>query len=126
MTPLDDLVVDEAEFSEEMLETTLEPFVRFTKGDGSLVLQPSVAELTSKQQITVILLAQMAKKALDLADTEWIAPADIADESGIKAGTIYPAVRALAEQGIVEGKDGEYRIPPYGIEIAKEYVDVEG
>jgi len=119
---LEDLLVDEEQLNEELLFGILSDYIRIGNESGSLVPQPAFEELTAKQQITVVLLAQKARFELDRAETEWLTPTEISEESGIKSGTVFPAVRDLEDDDIVVSDDGEYRIPPYNFTRAEEFI----
>lgn len=122
---LDDLLVDEEKLNEELLTELLSDYIRIGNDSGSLVPQPAFEELNSKQKTTVVLLAQRARFELDMADSEELTPTEIADESGLKKGTIYPAVRDLEAADIAVSDDGDYQIPPYNLTRAKQYVQGE-
>lgn len=119
---LEDLLVDEEQLNEELLFGILSDYIRIGSESGSLVPQPAFEDLTAKQQITVALLAQKARFELDRTETEWLTPTKISEESGIKSGTVFPAVRDLEEDDIVVSEDGEYRIPPYNFTRAEEFI----
>lgn len=120
---LEDLLVDEEELNEELLYDLLSDYVRIGNESGNLVPQPAFEDLTAKQKITVILLAQKARYELDKAETEWLTPTGISEESGIKTGTIYPSVRDLEEDDVIVSDDGEYRVPPYNFTTAKRFIE---
>lgn len=117
--PLDDLLVDEEQLNQEMLRDLLSDFIRIGKQSGSLRPNPEFRDLNSKQKVTVVLLAQHARFELGMADTEWLSPSEISELSGINKNTVYPTVRDLDANGIIEGDDGEYRIPAHSIDRAE-------
>ncbi|MFC7044606.1 helix-turn-helix domain-containing protein [Halobacteriaceae archaeon GCM10025711] len=119
---LEDLIVDEDELNEELLAGLLSNYVRIGNDSGRLVLQPAFHELTSDKQVAVVLLSQKAKTELDMAESEWLTPSDIAELSGVKKGTVYPAVRNLDDEGLAENDDGNYRIPTYNLEKTEQFI----
>lgn len=118
----EDLLVDEAEVSETLLTETLLDYVRIGEESGSLVPQEASEDLTNVKKVTVVLLAQHALVGLDKTDEEWLTPTQIADRSGIKKGSVYPAVRELDSADIAENNDGSYRIPIQNLETAKQFL----
>lgn len=121
-----DLLVDEEEVSEALLTETLIDYIRIGEESGSIVPQEAFEDLTNKDKITVVLLAQHALEELNMADDEWLKPTSIADRGGVKKGSVYPAVRDLDDEGIVEANDGAYRIPTHNLEAAKRYISQGG
>lgn len=120
---LEDLVVDEEELNEELLTEVLFEYIRIGQESGSIITQPPFHELSSTQKTAVILLTQKAKHELGLAESEWIGPTGIAEDSGMKRGTVYPAVKRIEEdQGIADNQDGKYTIPTHNLEKAKKFI----
>lgn len=120
---LQDLLVDEEQLHEDVLAETLANYIRIGQDGGGLYPRAAFAELNSYRKTAVVLLAQLAKDALGLAETKWMSPSEIAEASGIKKGTIYPAVRKLEEMGLAEGDDGSYRIPGPNISDVQRYIE---
>lgn len=119
---LEDLLVDEEQLNEELLTELLADYVGIGSKSGSLVPQPAFEELTAKQQIVVILLAQKARYELNMVESEQLTPSEISEESGIKTGTIYPSVRDLEEEDLAVGNNGNYHIPTYNFTKAKQFI----
>lgn len=120
---LENLLIDEQEISEEILHDLLSGYIRIGKQSGDLIPQKSFRDLTAKEKVVIVLLSQRARHELDMVETEWMTPTEISEQSGIKKGTIYPTVRELDNEGIIEDDDGSYRIPAYGIQEARDYID---
>lgn len=119
---LDDLLVDEDEVNQQLLAETLIDYARIGKQSGEVILQPEFEELNAKQKITVLLLAQKARHELGEAETDWLAPSDVREMCSLSKGTTNPAMRELDNQGLVENEDGEYRVPGYKLDVAKNYI----
>lgn len=120
---LEGLLVDEEELNKDLLADVLNDYIRIGKDSGGLYPQGPFPDLNSYRKTAVILLAQHAKEALGLAESEWLSPSEIADISNIKTGTIHPAVRELEEKGLAESDDGSYRIPIPNLHLAKEFIE---
>lgn len=119
---LKDLLVDEEQMNEELLTNLLSDYVGIGSESGSLVPTPAFENLTAKQQIVVVLLAQRARYELEMVESEQLTPSEISADSGIKTGTIYPSVRELEEDDIAVSNDGSYHIPPYNFTKAKQLI----
>lgn len=124
-TTFEDLLIDEEEVSETLLTETLIDYIRIGDESGSIVPQDAYEDLTNREKVVVVLLAQHALEGLDMADEQWLTPSEIAERSGIKKGSVYPAVRELDEAGIVDTDDGSYRIPTHSLETAKRHLEPE-
>ncbi|MBX0287958.1 helix-turn-helix domain-containing protein [Halomicroarcula sp. F28] len=124
-TTFEDLLIDEEEVSETLLSETLIEYIRIGDESGSIVPQDAYEDLTNREQVVVVLLAQHALEGLDMADEQWLTPSQIAERSGIKKGSVYPAVRELDDADIVENDDGSYRIPTHSLESAKRHLEPE-
>lgn len=122
-SPLRSVIADEQELNEELLADTVTTYARVGDETGSLIPEESFNELDAKGKIVVALLAQKVRYELDLAEDEWIPPTAISDMTGIKKGTIYPAVRDLAKSGLIEDDDGKYRVPTVKLEAAKRFLE---
>lgn len=118
----DDLLINEEEVSESLLTETLIDYVRIGDESGSIVPQEAYEDLTNGQKVIVVLLAQHALEGLDMADEAWLTPGEIAKRSGVKKGSVYPVVRDLDGEDIVQNDDGSYRIPTHTLEAAKQYL----
>lgn len=120
---LEDLLIDEEDLNEELLSEVLIEYIRIGNNSGSIITKPGFHELNSQQKVAVVLLAQKARKELGLAESKWIGPTEIAEASGIKKGTVYPAAKAIEEEhGLAENEDGLYTIPTYNLNKAREFV----
>lgn len=120
---LEDLLVDEEQLNEELLANTVGEYVNIGKDSGDLIPEEAYNDLQSKEKIVVALLAQKARFELDMAEEEWLTPSELNELTGVKKGTIYPAVRDLAnDEGIVRDEDGAYMIPSVKVEEAKQYL----
>ncbi|ELZ96088.1 hypothetical protein C440_05345 [Haloferax mucosum ATCC BAA-1512] len=119
---LDDLLVDEDELNEELLYGLLADYIRIGNDSGGIILQPGFNNLNSREKSAIILLAQHARVELGKAENRWLTPSEISNASGIKKGTVYPAVRQLEDDGIAQNDDGSYSIPMYNLETIKSYI----
>ena len=121
----EDLLIDEEEISENLLTETLIEYVRIGQDSGNVIPQEAFEDLTNRQKVTIILLAQHALTELDYTEEAWLTPSAIAERSGVKKGSIYPTVRDLNEDEIAESDDGAYQIPVQNLESAKRLLPQE-
>ncbi|MCO8254527.1 hypothetical protein NKF26_12010 [Haladaptatus sp. AB618] len=119
----EDLLVDEEEINEDLLVNTVSTYTKIGSESGELVPQKAYQALTAKEKIAVVLLAQKARYELEMVDEEWLSPTEIANLSGIKSGTVFPAVRGLEEDNYAQNDDGSYRIPTVNIEKTKQFLE---
>lgn len=122
---LEDLLVDEEKLNEELLVETVGKYAQIGQDSGDLVPNDRYNNLSSKEKIVVVLLAQKARYELDLDDQKTLSPTEISALSGVKKGTVYPSVRDLDDEGLIRGEDGEYRLPSVNLEKAKEFLPKE-
>jgi len=121
---LENLLVDEQEVSEEILHDLLNEYIRIGKQSGDLIPEKAFQSLTAKQKIVLVLLSQHARHELDMVESEWMTPTEISEQSGVKKGTVYPTVRELDNEEVVEDDDdGSYRVPAHSLEQARGYIE---
>lgn len=119
---LEDLLVDEEEVTEELLVELLGDYIRIARGSGDLIPEPAFNDLKARQQILVVLTAQKARTELDMVDVEWMSPKEISEASGLNPNTIYPNVRDMDNENLIEGDDGSYRLPSYKLRHVREHI----
>lgn len=118
----EDLLVDEQELSESLLTETLIEYIRIGDETGNIVPQEEFEDLTNQEKVVVVLLVQHALEGLDKTEKEFLTPTEISERSGVKKGSVYPAVRELDDADIAQNRDGAYRIPTHNLEAAKRHL----
>lgn len=116
------LVVDESRIDQDALFDLLHPYVQIGSESRRLRFQEPYFDLHSKEKIVVILLGQLAKCELDLADSESLSPKQISEIGDIKKGTVDPGVRELYNEGVIEGEDGQYFIERFKLARAASFL----
>ena len=118
---LEALVVSGKELDRKSLAGILSPYVALDRDTANIRTREGWDRLRPNLKIIVYLLARKAMKALDLdLPTETAKPGEIAKDTGIKQGTVNPAVRYLLNDRIVaQADDGGYFVPNYAIEKVK-------
>jgi len=120
---LSKLIVDESQVDQDALFDTLHRYVQIGSESGRLRFLEPYFGLRSKERIVVVLLGQLAKCELDLADSESLTPTQVSEIGEIKKGTVDPGVRDLYSEGIIEGEDGQYSIARFKIARASSFVE---
>jgi len=114
-TPLTDLLVEERDlYDDDRLEAAVTDHLRIDGETGRLVPRESFADLDAERQATGVLLARRVAVDRDLADTEWMGSAELADAAGEPIGRVFPALRELEQAGVVafDADERRYRVPP--------------
>lgn len=110
---LSSLVVDEAEIDQHALFELLHSYVQIGAETKRLRFLEPYFDLRAKEKIVIVLLGQLAKVELDLADDDSLTPTEISEIGDMKKGTVDPGVRDLYNEGLIGGEDGEYSIARY-------------
>ena len=118
MNELEGLVVSGKEMDRKLVGEILAPYVRL---DGDTCkIRPTEAwhRLKASQKILAYLLSRKAMIALDFAlEAEGAVAGEVASDTGLKTGTVNPALRGLLSDRLVDqGKDSRYFIPNHAIE----------
>lgn len=114
--PLARLVVDEHEVNRELLASVLAPLMTLDPTRGSFAFRIGVRD--GLQHSEVILAALLARKALVLLDAdvvEPVQPKELEDLTGIKGGSLRPALRRLSHEGVVRKVEGGYTVPSHSL-----------
>jgi len=114
-TPLDELFIGRQEVDEKLLRDILIRFVRIEKESASIVPTPEYYGLKEKEKILVYLLSRKAMKIRQFIENESENPSDISRMSGVKEGTVFPAVREYLKEGILSKDENGYYIPNFAI-----------
>lgn len=118
---LEDLVVSGKELDKKLVAEVLSPYLRLDKDTRSV--RPLVAwnELNANQKILLYLVARKAIVALswDLV-AEGATASEVIGETGLKKGTVHPALRILLKDRMIDqSKDRRYSVPNYAVEQIK-------
>lgn len=105
-------IVTDYDIDEERLLQLLVNYVRIGMDDGRIVLTGNFDNLDLKQKAAVLLLAQRAKSMLGQDTSSSLRPKTLSQIAEINIGRIYPAVRELEKEGLVENTDGKYIAKP--------------
>ncbi len=121
---LESLLVSGKELDQKLVVEILSPYVRIDKDECSIRPLGSWNDLKAYLKILLYLLARKAMVALELDLKEESASAtEIMQDTGLKKGTVNPALRALFDSRVVEQtKERRYFVPNHAIEKVKAMV----
>ncbi len=117
--PLQELLIDRKEADQELLNTTLKPYVRIDPAGPEVVPTSAWPGLEQPKRLLIYLLARKAMFALSLLSEEAVLPQAIQQATGIPGGTLRPLLRRLltGDRVIAQTKKGSgYYIPTHAVE----------
>lgn len=119
---LEDLVISGKELNKKLVAEVLSPYLRLDKDVCGIRPLGSWNELNANEKILLYLIARKAMRAVGFALGEEGATAnEVIHETGLKKGTVYPALRNLLNDRMVDqSKDKRYSVPNYAIERIKD------
>lgn len=117
MAELKDLIVSGEELDKELVAEILASYVRLDKDKCTIRPTEGWTQLSEEQKILVYLLARKAMVALSFNLTiERATASEAVQDTGVKKGTVHPALRKLRGDRLLEqSKDGRYFVPTYAI-----------
>ena len=118
---LESLLVSGKELDRGLIVEILEPYLRIDKETCDIRPLPSWTILKANIKILLYLIARKAMVASSLPlSEEKVSATEITQKTGLKKGTVNPALRALFEGRIIEqSKDRKYYVPNHAIERVK-------
>lgn len=132
MNNLEDLVVSGAEMDRKLVAEILAPYLRLDKETCGIRPTEKWDELGNEEKLLLYLVARKAMRALDFPlEVEEAAASEVVEQTGVKAGSAYPALRGLLGQRIIDqvGKRGGYLVPNHALGRIKSMLattEVEG
>jgi len=121
---LESLLVSGKEVDKKLVAEILEPYLRIDKETCDIRPLSSWGEVKAYNKILLYLLARKAMKALGLEiEDESASATEIVQNTGLKKGTVNPALRGLFDGRVVaQDEERKYYIPNYAIEKVKAIV----
>lgn len=117
MAELEDLVISGAELDKKLVAETLMPYLQLDQDSCDIRPTKEWKQLSQEQKILSYLLARKAMVALhfNIAE-EAVKASEVIGATGLKSGTVYPALRNLLDDGVIsQSKEGKYFVPNYAI-----------
>ncbi|MCK4388551.1 MAG: hypothetical protein KAW00_07235 [Dehalococcoidia bacterium] len=123
---LENLLVNGKEVDRKLIAEILSQYLKIDK--ETLDIRPLSPWNNAKAYIKVLLflIARKAMKALGLdLPEEAVSPAEVIRSTGLKSGTVYPALRWLLDtyRVVEQTADGKYYIPNHAIEKVKAMIN---
>lgn len=122
MTNLEDLVVNGSEVDRELVGQILAPYLRLDKDTCNIRVTEKWEGLGNEEKIVLYLVAKKAMVALKFpVKSEEAPPAEVIKQTGLPSGSVYPALRSLLQQRIIDqpGKRSGYLVPNHALEKVK-------
>ncbi|MBA7530202.1 hypothetical protein ES705_22405 [subsurface metagenome] len=118
---LESLLVSGKEVDKKLVAAILEPYLRIDKETCDIRPLSSWSDLKANIKILLYLIARKAMVALGLPlATEGASATEIMQKTGMKKGTVNPALRDLFNDRVIEQfKDKKYYVPNHAIEKVK-------
>ncbi len=118
---LESLLVSGKEIDQKLVAEILEPYIRIDNETCDIRPLSSWNDLRANVKILLYLIARKAMVALELPLPEENTTAtEIMQKTGLKKGTVNPALRSLFEARIVEqSSERKYYIPNHALERVK-------
>jgi DNA-binding MarR family transcriptional regulator len=118
---LESLVVSGKDIDRKLIAQVLSPYVKLDKDDCNVRPVEGWNKLKAYEKIVVYILSRKAMAALNFnIPSEGASASEVARDTGLKTGTVNPALRELLDDRLVDqGKDGRYFIPNHAIEKIK-------
>ncbi|MBU7047660.1 MAG: hypothetical protein HXS54_14595 [Theionarchaea archaeon] len=122
-SPLDELFIERQEVDENILRNILIRFVKIERESTSIIPTSDYDKLKEKEKILVYLLSRKAMKICNLIENESGSPSEISKVSGVKIGTVLPAVRSYYKKGMLSRNKNGYFIPNHALEKVAEVLE---
>jgi DNA-binding MarR family transcriptional regulator len=118
---LESLVVSGKDMDRRLVAEILTPYVRLDRDGCNIRPLEDWSKLKAQAKILLYLLSRKAMLALDFGlPIEGATAGDVANDTGLKKGTVNPALRELLSDRLIDqAKDGRYFIPNHAIERVK-------
>ena len=115
---LEELVVSGKDLDRRLVASALSSYLRLDRDECAIRPLASWSNLQANSKILLYLLARKAMVALDFPlNIEGATPTEVTNNTGIKEGTVKPALRRLLGDNIIaQSKDRRYFVPNYAIE----------
>ena len=118
---LESLVVSGKDMDRRLVAEILTPYVRLDRDGCNIRPLEGWRKLKAQAKILLYLLSRKAMLALDFGlPIEGATAGDVANSTGMKKGTVNPALRELLSDRLIDqAKDGRYFVPNHAIERVK-------
>lgn len=120
---LDDLFVDGKEIDKKLVGEILSPYIKIDKNTCEIRPLTPWNDAKAYIKILIYLLARKAMVAWELNIEEAASNTEIISNTGLKKGTVHPAVRQLYDVKTLEQtKEKKYYVPNHAVEKVKSMI----
>jgi len=122
---LESLLVSGKEIDKKLVAEMLEPYIRIDRETCDIRPLSSWSDLKANIKVLLYLIARKAMVALGLPLPEERASAtEIMQKTGMRKGTVNPALRDLFKDRVLEqSEDRKYYVPNHAIEKVKTMIN---
>lgn len=119
--PLDVLLVDTREIDRRKLASLLHDRVGVDPENGEILLYPPAQEgRTIGDQVLFTLLGQRVLNLYRSELPDGLTPQELSKQTGIKGGSIRPALARLSSDGLVFKREKRYTVPSHSLNQLEE------
>lgn len=120
---LDDLFVDGKEIDKKLVGEILRPYLKIDKNTCEIRPLGPWNDAKAYIKMLIYLMARKAMVAWGLNIEEAASNAEIISNTGLKKGTVHPAVKQLYEERTLEKtKEKKYYVPNHAVEKVKSMI----
>jgi len=120
---LDDLFVDGKEIDKHLVAEILSPYIKIDKNTCEIRPLRPWNDAKAYIKILIYLLARKAMVAWELNIEEAASNTEIISNTGLKKGTVAPAVRQFYDEKTLEQtKEKKYYVPNHAVEKVKSII----
>ncbi len=119
---LKDHVTDSAKLREEEIEVIISDLIKYDPANKAIVLLPKAQSLPVEKKILLYLVALRGWHFVVKEDppaTDAL-PREIERATGVRGGTLRPALRGLVHSRMLDCKNGRYEIPAHNLGRVRE------
>lgn len=115
--PLDVLLVDHREIDRKKLASILKDRVGVDPDEEEVILYADAHD--GRTIADTALFRLLGQRVLNLYRSEvpdGLTPSELSDDTGIKGGSLRPALARLADRNLVSKREGRYVVPSHALE----------
>lgn len=109
---------EDAEVDYNELSSFLSDYIRLGKDTGRIVTREGFASLDLSGKIIITLLTEHLRTQMDYRSSTWLTPDEISNVAKEDVSQVYPKIRSLEIDGLLENKEARYRIPAEKVDDA--------
>jgi DNA-binding transcriptional ArsR family regulator len=123
MSELDDVFVDEEEMNEKLIAEVLCERVNIGQNEGQIYFENEFENLNAARKLGTVLVARKAVEHRDVVEDQKVGPSELAEITGMKKGTVDPALKKLREKNLAKSDNGSYYVPNPNLSKMKDFIE---